>query len=71
MTFYCNTGQHTSFETKVVPVIGDGFNYESAINKPRINGVELVGDKTNDDILISSISNEEIENIFKTKVTRK
>lgn len=76
MTFYCN--QHDGYKvmkptqsSTVVPVIGNGFDYESAINKPKINGVELVGDKTNEDILISSISNEEIEAIFKSQETRK
>lgn len=76
MTFYCN--QHDAYKgmkpnqsTTVVPVMGSGFDYESATNKPKINGVELVGDKTNDELLISPISNEEIEAIFKTQNTHK
>lgn len=69
MSFYCDKddpdkGMNPSQSTTIVPVIGRGFDYESATNKPRINGVELNGDKTNDELLISPISNEEIAAII-------
>lgn len=51
--------------SKVVPIIGSGFNYETATNKPSINGVELIGNKTNEELFIKEITNEEIEKLFK------
>lgn len=48
----------------VKPVIGTALDYELADNKPSINGVTLVGDKTNEDIHIGSLSNMDIENIL-------
>lgn len=76
MSFYCDKddpdkGMKPTQSTTVVPVMGSGFDYESATNKPKINGIELVGDKTNDELLISPISNEEIEAIFKIQNTYK
>lgn len=53
------------FGTDIRPVFGNGFDYNYAENKPRINGVELSGDKTNEELNIQSISNEDIENIIK------
>lgn len=53
------------FGTDIRPVFGNGFDYNHAENKPRINGVELSGDKTNEELNIQSISNEDIENIIK------
>lgn len=75
MNMYCY-GQDTSagspcamelkFDTEIKPVIGGGTNdYEALNNKPRINGVELFGDKTNEELLIAAISNEEIEQLLK------
>lgn len=54
-----------NFDSKIVPVISSGLDYANATNKPRINGVELVGDKTNEEILICSITNEDLESILK------
>lgn len=54
------------FNSDIKPVIGSTeMDYSKAINKPSINGVVLEGNKTNDDILISSISNSEIEELLK------
>lgn len=45
-----------------------GFNYETAVNKPKINKVELEGNKNSQEIKIIGIadfiSNEEIYNII-------
>lgn len=54
-----------NFDSKIVPVISSGLDYANATNKPRINGVELVGDKTNEEILICSITNEDLESLLK------
>lgn len=44
---------------------GTGTNdYQSLINKPSINGVLLFGNKTNQELKISPLSNEEIESLF-------
>lgn len=53
--------------TEIVPVInlGGTTDYNDLTNKPSINGVELVGNKTNEELLIDSISNEEIEKLLK------
>lgn len=70
MNQYCYT--HSSDKkitkeigSKVVPIIGSGFDYKTAINKPSINGVELIGNKTNEELFIQEITNEEIEKLFK------
>lgn len=42
-------------------------NYETLINKPRINGVELIGDKTSKELNIretEALTNLEIEQII-------
>lgn len=39
-------------------------NYEQLINKPKINGVELIGDKSFPDLGLESLSNIEIENLL-------
>lgn len=54
------------FGQDIRPVFGGGTtNYEDLSNKPRINGVVLQGDKTNEDLKIDSISNSELESILK------
>lgn len=66
MNTYCGGGANPiTFESKVVPVIGTAMNYDLATNKPRINGVELIGNKTNEELLIDAISNEDLEQILK------
>lgn len=52
------------FESEIRPVIGKGLDYASATNKPQINGVTLEGNKTNEELLIGALTNEEIESIL-------
>lgn len=60
MTFTPKFGQD------IRPVFGGGTtDYEDLTNKPRINGVVLQGDKTNEELKIESISNSELELILK------
>lgn len=47
---------------KVITVIDKDYN--SLINKPKINGVELIGDKSFPDLGLESLSNIEIENLL-------
>lgn len=56
------------FETDIRPVIdtgGGSSNYDDLSNKPSINGVTLVGNKTNEELLIQAISNEDLELLLK------
>lgn len=53
------------FQTEIKPVIAGTYNYEELMNKPRINGISLVGDKTNEELLIEAIPNEDLEKILK------
>lgn len=39
-------------------------DYEELDNKPRIEGVELIGDKTYEELNLNRISNAEIEELF-------
>lgn len=43
----------------------DGFNYATAINKPSVNGVELDGEKSLEELGIEELSNTDIEEIIK------
>ena len=47
------------------------INYENLSNKPRINNVELIGDKTSKNLKLQdemdSLSNLDIDNIFKNQ----
>lgn len=46
--------------------VGGGVSdYNSLFNKPKINDVELFGNKTSKDLGIEEISNTEIEEILK------
>lgn len=66
MNTYCEGGANpTTLESCVKVMTGEATDYNNLRNKPRINGVELVGDKTNEEILIQSISNEDLEKILK------
>ena len=51
------------FGQDIKPVIAS--DYLQLMNKPSINGVTLVGDKSNEELLINPISNEEIEELLK------
>lgn len=54
------------FGQDIRPVFGGGTtDYEKLENKPKINGVVLQGDKTNEDLKIDSISNSVLESILK------
>lgn len=65
LKFQTSPEMDLKFNSDIRPVIGSGLDYANATNKPRINGVELVGDKTNEEILIRSITNEDLESILK------
>lgn len=39
-------------------------DYEKLIKKPRINGVELIGNKTLEDLGIEECTNQDIDNMF-------
>lgn len=52
------------FNSEIKPVISKDVDYESILNKPSINGVTLVGNKTNEEILIQPLSNEDIESLL-------
>lgn len=50
------------------PSVGGIIDYEKAVNKPRINDIELMGNKTSDDLLLQSamdeISEQQIDQII-------
>lgn len=80
MNSYCGTHtpadhpcDHPHLSSKVVPVIGGSgaSDYRDLSNKPKINGVILEGDKSNEDLLIEAIPNEEIEALLKAQVFKK
>ena len=52
------------FDSEIRPVITKDLDYTNAINKPQINGVTLEGNKTNEEILIGSLTNTEIDAIL-------
>lgn len=76
MDTYCYGPEHSTecdekinlkFQTEIKPVIGGGTDdYNELSNRPKINGVVLEGDKTNEELLIVAISNVEIEELLKT-----
>lgn len=65
LTFTDSPSMNAKFGTDVRPVITGVNSYEDLDNKPSINGVLLTGNKTNDDIKIQGLSNEEIEELLK------
>lgn len=73
MDTYCYGPGHTDpdckidlkFNTEIKPVVGGTRDYTKLENKPRVNGVELVGDKSDAELLILPISNAEIEQLLK------
>ena len=44
---------------------GGTSNYEALSNKPKVNGIELRGNKTFDELGMIECSNQDIEDIFK------
>lgn len=65
LKFQTSPDMNLDFDSKIVPVIGSGFDYSNATNKPSINGVTLEGNKTNEEILIGALSNSEIDDLLK------
>lgn len=57
-----NTGSEEDFINSLK--IDGGSNYINLINKPRIATVELVGDKSFEDLGMQSITEVEIRNLF-------
>ena len=56
------------FNTEIKPVVGGVRDYAQLENRPMINGVELLGNKTNEELLITAITNDEIEQLLKAFV---
>lgn len=53
-------------------VVGTGIsNYEELKNKPKINEIELIGNKSFEDLGLIPMSNTEIENLFKISRRKK
>lgn len=50
-------------EEKVV--VSGTSDYEKLKNKPRLNGVELIGDKSFEDVGLVALSNSELEKLLK------
>lgn len=48
-----------------IEVSGGTNDYEKLKNKPQINGVELLKNKSFDDLGMSSITNQELEDLLK------
>ena len=62
---FCDSGENKiDLGSKVEPIIGTANDYAMSENKPSINGVTLIGDKTNEDLMIGSLSNMDIEAIL-------
>lgn len=62
--FQAYPGMKLKFNSDIKPVVGSGLDYANATNKPSINGVTLEGNKTNEELLIGALSNEEIEKLL-------
>ena len=56
-------GSEIDVETQEV-INGGTRNYNDLTHKPKIEGVELQGDKTFEDLNLASISNSEIEDLL-------
>lgn len=65
LNFHDAPSSEIKFGTDIRPVFGGVSDYTKLNNKPSINGVELIGNKSNDDLNIRSITNSEIEEFFK------
>ena len=61
LTFSESPNMEIETDSNIQPVIGGTYNYNVLDNKPKINGVELIGDKTNEELLINALTNEDIE----------
>lgn len=56
---------YETLKNKLAGEIGGTDDYESLINKPKINDVELKGNKSFEDLNLNPMSNLDIEDIFK------
>lgn len=69
LVFSDSSQMNLKFGTEIKPVIGNpASDYSELSNKPSINGVTLVGNKTNEELNITSLSNSEIEELLKSFV---
>lgn len=72
MNTYCSQWQvefndscmSVDFGSEVKPVVGGVRDYSQLENKPQINGVTLVGNKTNEELDIKAIPNSKIEELL-------
>ncbi len=53
------------YDVNIKPVIGAVSDYNDLTNKPSINGIVLSGDKTNEELLIQALTNEDIDSVLK------
>ena len=60
-----NTHEYTLGVEESIGITGGTNDYEKLKNKPSINGVELVKNKSFDDLGMSIISNHELEEMLK------
>ena len=51
-----------------IPSVGGTTDYEQLINKPQIEGVELQGNKTLQDLSIQALTNLELEELINSQV---
>ena len=58
------SGDHEVEVEAEVSVNGGSKDYDDLSHKPRIEGVELEGDKSFDDLNLNKISNSEIEELL-------
>lgn len=66
LKFTDSSDMKLKFGVDVRPVITQGTtDYNELDNKPQVNGVTLIGNKTNEQLNINAISNTEIEEILK------
>ena len=59
-----NEGTEEDFIAYLQEVASESINYEEIYNKPSIESVELIGNKTFDDLGVSNINKVEISNLF-------
>ena len=60
-----NTHEYTLGVEENIGITGGTNDYEKLKNKPSINGVELIKNKSFDDLGMSIITNQELEDMLK------
>lgn len=60
-----NTHEYTLGVEENIGLTGGTNNYEKLKNKPAINGVELIQNKSFEDLGMSIITNQELEDMLK------